>query len=101
MVNQISISVLVNLPLHNPYVLDISSLTNISTTFTFYVTHPPIYESLHRHLLTKKEGTKQLVLYIKYLMPLITIVNFNRHLGIPKLIQISFSVQRRCHFSAQ
>ena len=88
MLKQILSSFSVNFPLHVPDVPDIEYFTNISTTFTSNITHPPTYEHLHRQLLPEKEGNKKLVPYKKYLMSLITIVNSNCQLVIPKLMQI-------------
>ena len=88
MLKQIISNVGVDIPLHIPDVPDFESLTKISTTSTFDITHPPTYEHLHRHLLPEKEGKNKLVPYKKYLMPLITIVNSNRQLWRPKSIQI-------------
>ena len=54
MLKQILSTVGVNIPLHIPDVPDFASFTNISTTSTSDITHPPTYEHPNRHLLPKK-----------------------------------------------
>ena len=88
MLNQIMATVGVNVPLQIIHVPDISYLTNISTTSTSDIPHPPTYDHLHIHLLPKNEVKKQLVPYKKYFIALIKIVNSDRQLGGPKLIQL-------------
>ena len=51
MLTQIRATSDVKIHLHIPDVPDIASLTNISTTSTFYITHPPTYEHINRHFL--------------------------------------------------
>ena len=51
MLNQILDSIGVNVPPQIPYVPDIASLTEISTTSTSDIAYPPTYEHLHRNLL--------------------------------------------------
>ena len=68
MLNKVLSSAGVNIPLHIPDVPDIAYLTNISTTSTYNVTHPPTYDRLHRNLLPEKEGESKLAPYKKYLM---------------------------------
>ena len=58
MLNQIISSVDINVPLHIQDVPDILSRTNISTTSTSNITHPPKYERLHRNWLPEKELNK-------------------------------------------
>ena len=53
----------VNVSLHIPDVPDISSLTDISTSSTSDMPHPPTFEHIHRHLPTKKYGKNELVPY--------------------------------------
>ena len=65
MMKQILLSVTVNFVLHIPDVPDIAYITNISTTSTSDITHPPTYEHLHRHLLTEKEGKKKIVFILE------------------------------------
>ena len=86
--NQILASVGDNSPLHIPGVPDIASITNISTSSTYNITHPLTYKPLHRHLIPEKEGNNKLVPYTKDLMSLIKIVNSNLQFGRPKLMQI-------------
>ena len=81
MLKQILASIGVNVPLHIPDVPDILARTNISTTSTSNITHPPKYERLHRYLLPEKEVKNKLVPYKKYLMSLITIVTSDFQLG--------------------
>ena len=88
MLKQILATSGVNAPLHIPYVPDISSLTNTSTSSTSDMPHPPTLEHLHRHLLLKKDGKNELVPYKKYLMSMITGVISNCQSRRPKLIQI-------------
>ena len=61
MLKQILATSGVNAPIHIPYVPDISSLTNISTSSTSDMPHPPTFEHLHRRLLPKKDGKNELV----------------------------------------
>ena len=75
MLNLILATVGVNVPLQIPYVPDIPSLTNISTSSTSDMPYPPTYEHLHRHLIPKKDGNNELVPYKKDLMSLITSVS--------------------------
>ena len=63
MLSQILATVSINAPLHIIYVPDIASLTNISTTSSADITHPPTYKHLHRHFLPEKEGNIKLFLY--------------------------------------
>ena len=44
----------VNVSVNIPHVPDIASITNIYTTSTSNITHPPIYERLHSNLLPEK-----------------------------------------------
>ena len=46
----------VNVSLHILYVPDISSITDISTSSTSEMPHPPTFEQFPRHLLPKKDG---------------------------------------------
>ena len=50
--------------------------------------HPPTFEHLSRHFLTKKDGKNELVRCKKYLMSLISSLMSNGQLGITKLIMI-------------
>ena len=75
MLNQILVTVGVNVPLQITNVPDISYLTNISTTSTSDMPHPPTYDHLNSHLLPKNEVKKKLVPYKKYFIPLIKIEN--------------------------
>ena len=63
MLKQILATVVVNVPLQIPYVPDIKSLKNISTTSTSDITHTPTYEHLHRNFLPEREGKNKLVPY--------------------------------------
>ena len=78
----------VNVSLHIPYVPDILSVTDISTSSTSNIPHPPTFEELPRNLLPKKDGKNNLVIYKKYLMSLIYSVMSNKNKGRPKLILI-------------
>ena len=78
----------VNLSLHIPDVSDISSVTDISTTSTSDMPHPPTFEHLNSHLLPKKDGKNELVRYKKYLMSLISSAISDRQSGRAKLILI-------------
>ena len=62
--------------------------SNISTTSTSNVTHPPACERPHSHLLPEKERKKKSVPYKKHLMTRITIVSSIFQLGRHKLVQI-------------
>ena len=75
MLKQILDTVGVNVPLQIPDVPDIASLTNIYTTSTSDMPHPPTYDHIQRHLLPTNDGKNELVPNKKYLMSLITIVN--------------------------
>ena len=77
-----------NVSLHIPDVPDISSVTDISTSSTSDILHPPTFEHLHRHLLHKKDVNNELFPYKKYLMSLITGVISNRQSRRPKLILV-------------
>ena len=88
MLKQILATSGVNYHLHIPDVPDISSLTKISTSSTSDMLNPSTFEHLHRHLLPKNKGKKELVPYKKDLMSLITSVISNSQSGRPKLIQI-------------
>ena len=88
MLKQILATVGNNVPLQIPDVTNIQSFTKISTNSTSDIKNPPTYEHLDSYFLPEKEGNKKLVSYKKYLMSLITIVNSNCQLSIPKLIQI-------------
>ena len=79
----------VNVSLHIPDVPDISSVTNISTSSTSNMPHSRTFEKLPRHLLPKKGGKNELVIYKKDLMSLICSVMFNKKKGISKLILIN------------
>ena len=72
MLKQILATAGVNFSLHIPDVTDISYLTNISTSSTSDMPHPPKFEHLHMNLLTKKDGKNELVPYKKDLMSLIS-----------------------------
>ena len=85
---QILATVGVKVPINIIYVPDIAYLTDISTTSTSDITHPPTYKKLHSNFLPEKEGKNKLVPYKKYLISLITIVKSNFQLWRPKLIQI-------------
>ena len=50
----------VNVPIQIPYIPDIQSLTNISTTLAYNETHPPTYEHLCRPSITQNESKKKL-----------------------------------------
>ena len=78
MLKQILANVGLNVHLHIPDVPDIASLTNISTTSKFDITHPPTYDHFNSNLLPKKKGKNKLVPYKKYLTSLMTSVNSNR-----------------------
>ena len=88
MLNQILATVGVNVPLQIKHVPDILYLTNISTTSTYDMPHPPTYDHLYSHFLPKNEVKKKLVTYKKYFIPLIKIENSDFQLGRPKLIQL-------------
>ena len=77
-----------NVSLYIPYVPDISSVTEISTSLTSNMPPPPTFEELPRNLLPKKYGNNELVIYKKYLMSLICSVMSNKKKGRPKLILI-------------
>ena len=77
-----------NVSLHIPDVSYISSVTEISTISTSDMPHPPTFEHLSRHFLTKKDGKNELVRCKKYLMSLISSLMSNGQLGITKLIMI-------------
>ena len=63
MLKQILVTSGVNVPIHIPDVPYIPYLTNISTSSTSDITHPPIFEHLHGHLLHKNDGNNELVPY--------------------------------------
>ena len=63
MLKQILATSGVDFPPNIPDVPDISSFTNISTSSTYDMPHPPIFEHLNRHLLPKKDGKNELVPY--------------------------------------
>ena len=71
MLNQLLATAGVNVSLHIPYVPDISSVTDISTSSTSNMPHPPTFKHLPRNLLPKKYGKNELARYKKYLMSLI------------------------------
>ena len=100
MLNLILATVCVNVPLQIPYVPDIPSLTNISTSSTSDMPYPPTYEHLHRHFLPKKDGKNELVPYKKDFMSLITIVSSDSQSGILKLTEIFLSFQNQISFQA-
>ena len=64
----------VNVPLHILDVPDIVSPTNISTSSTSEMPHPPTFDHPNRHLLPKKDEKYELVSLKKDLMSLITSV---------------------------
>ena len=78
----------VNVYLHIPDVPDISSVTDIPTSSTYNMPHPPTFDEIPRNLLPKKDGKNELVIYKKYLMSLIHSVMSNKNKGKPKLILI-------------
>ena len=88
MLKQMLASTSVTIPLHIPYVPDISILTNVSTTSESNETHTPTYENLHIPLLSKKESKNNYFPYKKYLMAFIKIVNECRLLEINRLVQL-------------
>ena len=55
MLKELLATACVNVSLHIPDVPDISSVTDISTSSTSDILHPPTFEHLHRHLLPKKD----------------------------------------------
>ena len=63
MLNQILAIVSVNVPLYILYVPYIASLTNIPTTSTSDITHPPTYEHLHSYFQPEK-GRKENIGFI-------------------------------------
>ena len=63
MLKQILATIGFNVPLHIPDVPDITYLTNMSTTSTSDMPHPPTFEHIHRHLLPKKDEKNELVTY--------------------------------------
>ena len=81
-----------NVSLHIPYVPDISSVTDISTSSTSNMPHPLTFEHLPMHSLPKKDGKNELVRYKKDLMSLIRSVILNKNKGRPKLILIFFPI---------
>ena len=60
LLKQILANVSVIVPLHIPVGPYIASPTNISTTSTSDMPHPPTYEHLHRYLLPKRYGKNEL-----------------------------------------
>ena len=88
MLKQILATSGVNVSLHIPDVPDISSVTDIYTSSTSYMPHPPTFEHLPRNLLPKKDGNIEFVRYNKCLMSLIYSVMSNLGKGRPKLILI-------------
>ena len=88
MLKQLLATVGVNVSLHIPYVLGISYITDISTSSTSNMPHPPTFEHLPRNLIPKKDGNNALVRYKKDFMSLIHSVMSNKKKGIPKLILI-------------
>ena len=55
---KILVSVSVNVPIHIPDVPDISSLTKVTTTSTSNITHSPVCDFLHSHLVPANEEKK-------------------------------------------
>ena len=88
MLKQLLATAGVNVSLHIPYVPDISSVTDISTSSTSNMSHPPTFEHLPRNLIPKKDGKNALVRYKKYFMSLIHSVMSNKKKGRPKLILV-------------
>ena len=81
-----SVGVIVSLSI--PYVPGIPYFRNTSTPLSYAGTTLPKYEHLHRSILLPDISENMTVLYIKYLMALIQIVNKCDQLGRNKLFQI-------------
>ena len=81
MLKQILATAGINVSLHIPYVPDISSVTDISTSSTSNMPPPPTLEELPRNLLPKKDGKKTLIVYKKDFMSLIHSVMSNKKKG--------------------
>ena len=90
MLKQLLATAGVNFSLHIPYIPDISSVIDISTSSKSNMPHPLTFEELPRNLLPKKDGKNKLVIYKKYLMSLILSVMSNKYKGRHKLILIFF-----------
>ena len=88
MLKQLKVTVGVNISLHIPDVPAILSVTDISTSSTSDIPHPPTFEHLPRHFLPKKDGKNELAGYKKYLMSLIYSVMSNCKKGRTKLIMM-------------